>query len=88
MVSASYGKTLENGHPLMDLNEFNDYYLNELLHKLSSENKSVILLGDFNVDLMKYGNHHSTINFLILSPHICFLLMLHNQLELEILVKH
>ena len=35
----------------MDLNEFNNCYLNELLHKLSPENKSVILLGDFNVDL-------------------------------------
>ena len=23
-------------HPVIDLNEFNDYYLNELLHKLSS----------------------------------------------------
>ena len=51
-------------HPLMDLNEFDDYLLNELLHKLSSENKSVILLGDFNVDLMKYDNHHSTNEFL------------------------
>ena len=51
-------------HPLMDLNEFNDYYLNELLYKLSSKNKSVILLGDFNVDLMKYDNHHSTNEFL------------------------
>ena len=30
------------------------------MHKLSSENKSVILLGDFNVDLMKYDNQHST----------------------------
>ena len=55
----------------MDLNEFNDYYLNELLHKLSSENKSVILLGDFNVDLMKYDNHHSTNEFLdSLSSHL------------------
>ena len=25
--------------------EFFDYYINELLHKLSSENKSVIVLG-------------------------------------------
>ena len=58
-------------HPVMDLNEFNDYYLNELLHKLSSENKSVILLGDFNVDLMKYDNHHSTNEFLdSLSSHL------------------
>ena len=42
----------------MDPNEFNDYYLNELLRKLSSEIQSVIFLGDFNVDLMKYDNHH------------------------------
>ena len=55
----------------MDLNEFNDYYLNELLHNLSSENKSVILLGDFNVDLMKHENHHSTNEFLdSLSSHL------------------
>ena len=55
----------------MDLNEFNDYYLNDLLHKLSSENKSVILLGDFNVDLMKDDNHHSTNEFLnSLSSHL------------------
>ena len=55
----------------MDLNEFNGYYLNELLHKLSLENKSVILLGDFNVDLMKYDNHHSTSEFLdSLSSHL------------------
>ena len=48
----------------MNLNEFNENYLNELLHKLSSENKSVVFLGDFNVDSMKYDNHHSTNEFL------------------------
>ena len=58
----------------MDLSEINDYYLNELLHKLSSENKSVILFGDFNVDLMKYNNHHSTNEFLdSLSSHLFLL---------------
>ena len=42
-----------------------------ILMKLSSENKSVILLGDFNVDLMKYDNHHSTNEFLdSLSSHL------------------
>ena len=41
----------------MNLNEFDYYYLNELLHKLSS---ALVLLGDFNVDLMKYDNHHPT----------------------------
>ena len=55
----------------MNLNEFNENYLNELLHKLSSENKSVVFLGDFNVDLMKYDNHHSTNEFLnSLSSHL------------------
>ena len=57
----------------MDLNEFNDYYLNELLHKLSSKNKSVILLGDFNVDLLKYDNHHSTNEFLDSLSHLFLL---------------
>ena len=47
----------------MELNQFNDYYLNELLYKFSSENKSVILLSDFNIDLMKYDNHHLTNEF-------------------------
>ena len=55
----------------MDVNEFNDYYLNELLHKLSSENKSVILLGEFNVDLIKYDNHHLSNEFVdSLSSHL------------------
>ena len=61
-------------HPAIDLKEFNGNYLNE--HKLSSENKSVIPLGDFNVDIMRYDNHHSTNIFLdylssnLFLPHI------------------
>ena len=43
-------------HPAIDLKEFNGNYLNE--HKLSSENKSVIPLGDFNVDIRKNDKHH------------------------------
>ena len=41
----------------MDLDEFNDNYLNTLLDKISKENKYVFLLGDFNVDLLKYDKH-------------------------------
>ena len=37
----------------MNLNEFNDNYLNILLQKISKEKKNVFLLGDFNVDLFK-----------------------------------
>ena len=51
-------------HPTMDLNEFNYYYLNPLLEKLAKEQKTVFLLGDFNVDLLKYEQHKATNEFL------------------------
>ena len=50
-------------HPNMDLDESNDNYLNTLLDKISKENKSVFLLGDFNVDLLKYDKHAPTNKF-------------------------
>ena len=50
--------------PNMDLDEFNDNYLNTLTDKISKENKSVFLLGDFNVDLLKYYKHAPTNEFL------------------------
>ena len=40
-------------HPTMDLKEFNCYYLNPLPEKLAKEQKTLFLLGDFNVDLLK-----------------------------------
>ena len=43
----------------MDLDESNDNYLNTLLDKTSKESKSVFLLGDFNVDLLKYDKNAS-----------------------------
>ena len=51
-------------HPTMDLNEFNCYYLNPLLEKLAKEQKPFFLLGDFNVDLLKYEQQKATNKFL------------------------
>ena len=67
----------------MDLDEFNDNYLNTLLDKISKENKSVFLLGDFNVDLLKYDKHAPTNEFLDSLSwthflHICFYHILFN----------
>ena len=45
----------------MNLNDFNTNYLNNLLDKVSKEQKSVFLLGDFNVNLLN-DNHHNPIN--------------------------
>ena len=59
----------------MDLDECNNY-LNTLLDEISKENKSVFLLGDFNIDLLKYDKHAPINEFLdslsshMLLPHI------------------
>ena len=39
----------------MEFNEFNDDYLTELLNKLSKENKTKFLVGDFNIN-SSYNN--------------------------------
>ena len=41
-------------HPFMDLNQFNNIYLTKLLDIISKEKKTVFLLDDFNIDLLKY----------------------------------
>jgi len=47
----------------MQLNEFNNNYLEPLLQKAININKPVILAGDFNVNLLKYGTHSDTNDF-------------------------
>ena len=47
----------------MDLNEFNVKYLNPLLDKINKGNKSIFLLGDFNIDLMKTNQDKNTSTF-------------------------
>ena len=62
----------------MNLNEFNDNYLNILLGKNSKEKKNVFLLGDFNLDLLKYDKHARTNEFIdSLSSYMYSLYILH-----------
>ena len=44
----------------MNINEFSDDYLNELLDKLSKESKTILLLDDFNINLLNYDIHPPT----------------------------
>ena len=48
----------------MDLTDFSCNYLNKLLENISKEQKSVFLLGDFNVNLLNYNEHNQTNEFL------------------------
>ena len=61
----------------MEVNEFNSLFLNTLSENLLSEkNKEIVLMGDFNIDLLKYEKDHNTADFLdqmysaSLVPHI------------------
>ena len=47
----------------MNLFEFIHYYLNPLLDILAKEQKTIFLLGDFNVDLLKYEQYKATNGF-------------------------
>ena len=51
-------------HPPMDLTDFNCSYLNKLLQNISKEQKSVFLLGDFNVNLLNYNEHNQANEYL------------------------
>ena len=44
-------------YPNMAAAEFSDSYLQPLLDKLTKWKKDVILMGDFNVDLLHYETH-------------------------------
>ena len=52
-------------HPGMDANEFNEHYLSILNEKLLLEkNKEIILMGDFNINLLRYNEDHNSTDFL------------------------
>ena len=37
----------------MDIDDFNENCFEPIMEKMSNENKEVIIMGDFNLDLMK-----------------------------------
>ena len=48
----------------MHSSEFNDIYLKDLLENLSHENKTIVIMGDFNIDLLKYDTEKDSEDFL------------------------
>ena len=48
----------------MELSEFNNHFLSVFLDKISKEKKTVVLLGDFNADLLKYDHDDEVADFL------------------------
>ena len=48
----------------MPINLFNSDYLKPLLHKITSEKKQILLLGDFNIDLLKCDDEPEVASFM------------------------
>ena len=48
----------------MHPSEFNDIYLKDLLENLSHESKTIVIMGDFNIDLLKYDTEKDSADFL------------------------
>ena len=48
----------------MDAREFNDTYLQNNLEKISYENKDIILICDFNINIFKYHTKNDAAAFL------------------------
>jgi exonuclease III len=50
-------------HPKSDIDEFMKY-LNSTVEKIHRERKCCIMMGDFNIDLLKYNSHQETDDFI------------------------
>ena len=48
----------------MSINLFDSDYLKPLLHKISSEKKQILLLGDFNINLLKCDEEPEVYSFM------------------------
>ena len=50
-------------HPCMHSSEFNETYLRDLLSKIIKEKKLVVIMGDFNIDILKYDTNKDSSYF-------------------------
>ena len=48
----------------MNVSKFNHEYLTDVLKKIKNENKNIILMGDFNVNLIKHNKNRGACEFL------------------------
>ena len=51
-------------HPSMCIRDFNKNYLESLLEKLNLEKKNILIMGDFNINLLHYGDSSDVSDYL------------------------
>ena len=50
-------------HANVNVKEFNNHHLNQMLEKVSKEHKRILNLGGFNINLLSYNVHQTTDDF-------------------------
>ena len=51
-------------HPKHGVSDFTNNYITPLLDELTNENKDIMIMGDFNINLITYNDDKNTGNFL------------------------
>ena len=51
-------------HPKQRTHDFNESYIPSLVHKFSREKKDILIMDDFNINLLNYNNNKDTTTFL------------------------
>ena len=51
-------------YPCMEVIQFNDVFLQNILERLSYESKEIILMDDFHIDILKYDANSDSATFL------------------------
>ena len=59
MITGSFYK-----HHYHEVSDFKYSFILPLLDKLSNENKDIMIMGDFNINLINYNHDRNTGNFL------------------------
>ena len=75
-------------HPKHGVDDFTNNYITPLLDNLSNENKDIMVMGDFNINLITYNDDKNTGNFLDTMFSQSFFLTLQHPLELQETLKH
>ena len=77
-------------HPKHEVSDFTNNFITPLLDKLSNENKDIMIMGDFHINLINYNDDKNTGNFLDTMFSQSFLLYctLQHPLELQETLKH
>ena len=75
-------------HPKREVSDFTNNYITPLLDKLSNENKDIMIMGDFNINLINCNDDKNTGSFLDTMFSQSFYLTLQHPLGLQEILKH